>query len=78
MWIQVQTNNSGHPQAISESLQALIDYWSTVENPWTYTNKIMVTKSGNYHEADHIKQYQEFKKAFNVDPRVKEFLKTIG
>ena len=78
MWVQVQTNNSGHPQAISESLEGLIKYWSTTDNPWTYGNKIMVTKSGNYHEADHIEQHQEFKKAFDIDPRVKEFLKPIG
>ena len=78
MWVQVQTNNSGHPQAILESLEALIDYWPDVKNPWTYANKIMATKSGNYHEADHIEQHQEFKRAFDIDPRVKELLKPIG
>ena len=78
MWVQVQTNNSGHPQAILESLEALIDYWPDVKNPWTYANKIMATKSGNYHEADHTKQHQEFKRAFDIDPRVKELLGGIG
>lgn len=78
MWVQVQTNNTGHPQAILESLKAIIDNQAEVRNPWSYGNKIMATKSGNYNEADHIKQHQEFKEAFEVDPRVKELLEGIG
>lgn len=78
MWIQVQANNKGHPAAILDTLEQLFIYWGEIDNPWTYGNKIIATKSGNYHEADHIKQHQEFKKAFDIDPRIKELLKPIG
>lgn len=78
MWVQVQVNNSGHPQAILESLEGLIKYWNTTDNPWTYANKIIISKSKNYYEAGHIKQHREFKEAFEIDPRVKELLKPIG
>ncbi len=78
MWVQVKTNESGHPQAILDSLKGVVQYWDTTNDPWGYTNKIMVTKSQNYHEADHIREHEEFKKAFDVDPRIKGLLGGIG
>ncbi len=78
MWIQNQANSKGHPEAILHVLKEICKRWQEIDNPWTYGNKIMATKSGNYHEADHIKQHQEFKEAFDIDPRIKELLKPIG
>ncbi|MCK5611142.1 hypothetical protein KAR91_55225 [Candidatus Pacearchaeota archaeon] len=78
MWIQFHTNKSGHPQAILESLEGLIQYWDTVKTPWTYANNIMETKSQNYREADHLLQHYAFKKTFEINPRIKELLPEIG
>ena len=78
MWVQYQTNNKGHPRAILETLEALVEYWGNIENVWTYGNKIMATKSGNYYEAEHIKQHEEFKAALGSDLRFKDLLKPIG
>ena len=77
-WVQTQTNESGHPLAIVDSLKAVIQYWATIDNPEGYAISIMKTISQNYHEADHLKQHQEFKKAFEVDPRVNKLIKGIG
>ena len=78
MWVQTQVNISGHPQAILDSLKGLINFWDTVKNPWTYANSIIKTKSQNYNEKDFINQQKEFKKEFNINPRIKKLLDPIG
>ena len=40
MWVQVQANNSGHPKAILESLEALVNYWAEVKKDGTYGTSI--------------------------------------
>jgi len=61
-WVQFHTKEKKHPQAMLESLQALVKYWKDTKNPWSYADKIILTKSGNYNEEDHHKQSEEFKK----------------
>jgi len=77
-WVQTQTNISQHPQAILDSLKGLISFWKTVKNPWTYANSIIKTKSQNYNEKEFISQQKEFKKEFNINPKVKNLLGNIG
>lgn len=77
-WVQTQVNSKFHPRAIIESLEGLKSYWDEVESPWGYADVIMKTKSGNYYEADHIRQSQTFKAAWNANPKVKKIIERIG
>jgi hypothetical protein len=77
-FVQQQADNKGHPQAIDETLQALVDYWQTTENPWSYARAIMKTKNGNFNERDYIKKSQRFKEIFISDPEIKKILQRVG
>ncbi len=77
-FIQYWINKKIHPAAILDALIGLRTYWGTIDNPWSYGKTIAERQSGNYHEANHVEQHQEFKEAFDIDPRIRELLKTIG
>ena len=62
-WVQVQVNKNGHPQAIIDSLDGLVQYWGDLRGePWGYVDKIMKSKNGNYHERDETTRSQDYKK----------------
>ena len=61
-WAQHWINKSGHPQAVVDSLDGLVQFWDQIRGePWAYADKIMQTKSGNYHERDETAKSQGFK-----------------
>ena len=61
-WSQHWINKSGHPQAVVDSLEGLVQFWDQIRGePWAYADKIMKTKSGNYHERDEAAKSAGFK-----------------
>lgn len=60
-WAVEQYRNRGHPAAILESLDGLFKSWDIVDKPYGWVNKIMITKSPNYHESDFIALQEELK-----------------
>lgn len=56
--IQHAINHRIHPRAIIEGLEALVIGWNrhenSIEKPWGYWRSVVLTKSGNYHEADYV------------------------
>ena len=62
-WAQHWINKAGHPQAVADSLNGVVQFWETITGPpWAYADKIMKTKSGNYHERDEASKSAGFKK----------------
>lgn len=64
-FVQRCANENKHPSAIYESLEGILKAWPEIKNHWTYAMAIIKTKSGNYNEADHRKQTEDFKKKWN-------------
>ena len=77
-WVQVQINHNRHPEAIYETLTALVDYWAEINDPWAYANSIIKTKNQNWIERKHIEQSQKFKEEWGLAPQVKKLLSGIG
>lgn len=77
-FIQRWANKNGHPAAILDTLIAIRQYRLKINNPWAYGNKIMSVQSGNYYEAEHIKQSEEFKKDWDASDQIKGLLDNIG
>jgi hypothetical protein len=61
-WTQKKVNEKKHPGAIDKSLRGIIDLWETIDKPWAYIDKIMITENQNWNEKDSIKIHEEFKK----------------
>lgn len=62
-WAQHWVNKAGHPQAVVDSLEGLVQFWDQIlGEPWAYADKIMKTKSGNYHERDEATKGAGYKK----------------
>lgn len=80
-WVQIALNNRGHPEAIIESMSALIAKWKksqTVTIPWAYLNGTFQIKNGNYWEEEHIKESEKFKKIWIEDETIQELVGKIG
>ena len=61
-WAQHWINKAGHPQAVVDSLEGLLQFWDTVRGePWAYCDRIMKTKSSNYYERDEAAKSQGYK-----------------
>ncbi|KKM21980.1 hypothetical protein LCGC14_1630040, partial [marine sediment metagenome] len=61
-WAQRMVNLNKHPLAIIDGLKATIAKWFDHKDPmrsaYTYANGVVKTKSGNYREAEHVKESQ--------------------
>jgi hypothetical protein len=77
-WVQKWTNKNGHPGAILESLQGIIEYWPDAEKPFAYIETIMRTKNGNFNEREAIEQSAQFKAEWKASESVAKLLKGIG
>jgi len=80
-WINFALNMGGHPQAILDSMDALINQWAknaNVNKPWAYLNATFKVKNGNYWEDHHIKESQRFKKVWTDDRDIQEMVSRIG
>lgn len=79
-WSLVQgcVNNGYHPQAILDALNALINSWDAVEYPQKFCEKIALTKSGNYHEREHVEQSKQFSENWNASPEILELVRKVG
>ncbi len=61
-WAQVQINKAGHPQAVVDTLDGLVQYWESIRGePWAWADKVMKSKSGNYYERDEAAKAQGYK-----------------
>ena len=71
-----------HPGAVNETLQALIIYWSDIQDPWKYANAVLKTVNGNWNERDHIDKHENIKKEFanfvNKSEELRHLLRGIG
>jgi len=77
-WVQQKVGHNVHPQAITESLDGLVQYWDSTSNPWGYIESIFKTKNQNYNERQHMAQAKEFASAWRVDPKVKALMSDFG
>lgn len=75
--VQKAVNKSQHPNAILEAIEALINYWSDIDNPWSYFWSILKTKSQNYNERQHMKQSEQFETIWASD-EIKALIGDIG
>lgn len=73
-WVQYWANRSAHPQAIHDVLVAVIKNWHKIKSPWPYADKSVKVRSQNYTERDHVKIAQQFKKQWELDPKVQEMV----
>ena len=70
-----------HPGAIDECLKQLINYWKTIESPWSYANNILKTSDGNWWEKENIRDHEKLKQDFNdfiADSLIKDLVQDIG
>jgi hypothetical protein len=77
-WVQDKINICGHPKAIVDSLDSVIERWPTIELPWAYATAIFKLKNGNYWESEHIEQAKRFKEQCETDPKILEKIGYIG
>lgn len=80
-WTQIKLNESGHPKAIIDSLDALIKKWESgdsVTSPWAYLNATFQLKNGNYWEDHHIRESEKFKKIWLSEDIIQEMVGKIG
>jgi hypothetical protein len=77
-WIQDKINHNGHPKAIIDSLDSIIQRWQSIELPWAYATAIFKLKNGNYWETEHIEQAKRFKEQCELDARILEKIGYIG
>lgn len=81
-WVQMLINKNGHPVAIVDSLDGLIQRMidttqPPVKSPWTYVNTIFKTKNGNYYEREYINQNSQHK-YIAVNDKIRTLLGSIG
>lgn len=77
-FVQYHLSKNGHPKAIFESLEGLKKLWPDIQEPWAYGCKILLTKSQNYYEHDHIQESKKLKKIWGSDPKIKKLISRIG
>jgi hypothetical protein len=71
---QFWLNKRGHPAAVADTLQGVIDYWDSIEgDPWGYAEKIMATKNGNYWEAENTAEAQALKQ-MPINEKVRQLI----
>jgi hypothetical protein len=70
-WAQQQIGKSKHPGAIMESLEGLIMFWASANDPWAYALNILSKKNGTFNEQDAISYHKELK---NIEPGQLEFI----
>uniref|UniRef100_A0A6M3J5D7 Uncharacterized protein n=1 Tax=viral metagenome TaxID=1070528 RepID=A0A6M3J5D7_9ZZZZ len=69
-FVQKWSNHTAHPQAILDALIAINSYFYKIKNPWPYGNRIIKIRSGNYYEAEHVKESEQFKEIVSCDPQL--------
>ena len=82
-FVNQQLNKFGrHPGALSQTLQQLIQYWDTINDPQGYARSILKTIDGNWWEKEHIKDHEKLKQEFiqfiNKSPELKALVGGIG
>ena len=82
-FVNQQLNKFGrHPGALSQTLQQLIQYWDTINDPQGYARSILKTIDGNWWEKEHIEDHKQLKREFseflNKSPELKALVKGIG
>ena len=82
-WIQKQANDKRHPQAIVDVLGSFCVHASGIKtNPWQYMQKMIVSRSQNYNEADHVQEAENFRcqmmAAGGNIAKLRELAKSIG
>ena len=77
-FVQKAVKESGHPKAIDEALDMLINRWTEVKQPWPYMMAIFKMKNGNYWEDEHIAECKKFKDAWVADDKVQGLISQIG
>lgn len=76
--VQMAVNENAHPEAIVTVQAGMIKQWSYIKKPMGYWTKSIKHNSAKFNERDHIKQSDEFKQAWNLDPRLKKMVQGIG
>lgn len=81
-WIQFWINKNGHPIAMIDTLDALIQRMTDkkqdpVSSPWSYLDRIFKTKNGNYYERENIRQAEQHKYV-EVNEKIKSLIAGIG
>lgn len=71
-------NKSYHPQAIIDSLDGLIKFWDSTNNPWAYGSKIVLINSQNYSERSHQAETEKFKNLWDANPAILSLVRGIG
>ena len=72
-WVQQKVNTKHHPGAIDETLKALVKYWETTKEPWSYANTCIKTKN---QKREAIEAHEKIKSG-NVPEEIKGILSGI-
>jgi len=63
LFIMTALKKRRHPEAIIHTLKRLIESWDTAKgHVWAYGESVLSVESGNYHEADAIKEHEKMKR----------------
>jgi hypothetical protein len=81
-WVGYQVKKNGHPGAIVDSLAGLMWRITEVKNerlksPWSYIEKIMKTKNGNYWEQENINRAKK-QKMTEISSEFQTLIEGIG